>query len=113
LFPGNPECLVRRLSGGNGGQHLLWVDPARELVLTSHSTEDALTLICDVSSVGGVSNAQKRYSHVEFCLSVAVFTRRLRRPVNAMLRDRSTINAVHAPFRSVGAAGLEPATSAV
>ena len=46
-----------RSARGNGGRHLLWVDPARELVLASHWTEDALTLICDVSNAVGVSPA--------------------------------------------------------
>ncbi|MEV4495724.1 hypothetical protein AB0J84_08475 [Micromonospora arborensis] len=32
-----------------GGRHLLWVDPARELVLASHWTEEPLDLIREVS----------------------------------------------------------------
>jgi CubicO group peptidase (beta-lactamase class C family) len=39
-----------RSARGNGGRHLLWVDPARDLVLTSHWTDHPLTLIRDVSS---------------------------------------------------------------
>jgi len=52
-WPGAPS--TGRSARGNGGRHLLWVDPARELVLASHWTEDVLTLICDVSSAVGVS----------------------------------------------------------
>lgn len=37
--------------GGNAGRHLLWVDPARDLVLASHWTEDPLGLIKDVTRV--------------------------------------------------------------
>jgi CubicO group peptidase (beta-lactamase class C family) len=52
-WPGAPS--TGRGARGNGGRHLLWVDPARELVLASHWTEDVLTLIRDVSSAVGVS----------------------------------------------------------
>ena len=52
-WPGAPN--TGRSARGNGGRHLLWVDPARELVLASHWTEDVLTLIRGVSSAVGVS----------------------------------------------------------
>jgi CubicO group peptidase (beta-lactamase class C family) len=52
-WPGAPS--TGRSARGNGGRHLLWVDPERELVLASHWTEDVLTLICDISSAVGVS----------------------------------------------------------
>ncbi|MHB2028599.1 MAG: serine hydrolase domain-containing protein [Acidimicrobiales bacterium] len=53
-WPGAPR--TGRSARGNGGRHLLWVDPARELVLASHWTEDVLALIRDVSSTVGTSN---------------------------------------------------------
>ncbi len=40
-----------RCARGNGGRHLLWVDPARDLVLASHWTENTETLIAEVSRV--------------------------------------------------------------
>lgn len=46
-WPGAPR--TGRSARGNGGRHLLWVDPARELVLASHWTDHPLTLIRDVS----------------------------------------------------------------
>jgi CubicO group peptidase (beta-lactamase class C family) len=52
-WPGAPS--TGRSARGNSGRHLLWVDPARELVLASHWTEDVLTLIRDVSSTVSVS----------------------------------------------------------
>jgi CubicO group peptidase (beta-lactamase class C family) len=52
-WPGAPS--TGRSARGNGGRHLLWVDPARELVLASHWTDDALSLIRDVSSAVDVS----------------------------------------------------------
>jgi CubicO group peptidase (beta-lactamase class C family) len=54
-WPGAPA--TGRSARGNGGRHLLWVDPARELVLVSHWTEDVLTLIRGVSEAVDVSNA--------------------------------------------------------
>ena len=39
-----------RSARGNGGRHLLWVDPARELVLCSRWTESPTELIRDVSA---------------------------------------------------------------
>jgi CubicO group peptidase (beta-lactamase class C family) len=53
-WPGAPS--TGRSARGNGGRHLLWVDPARELVLASHWTEDGLTLIRGVSDAVGASN---------------------------------------------------------
>jgi len=46
-WPGAP--FTGRSARGNGGRHLLWVDPARDLVLASHWTEDPLGLIRAVS----------------------------------------------------------------
>ncbi|HSF26550.1 MAG TPA: serine hydrolase [Actinomycetes bacterium] len=47
-WPGAPS--TGRSARGNAGRHLLWVDPARDLVLASHWTEEPLALITDVSS---------------------------------------------------------------
>lgn len=47
-WPGAPS--TGRSARGNGGRHLLWVDPARDLVLASHWTEEQLELIRQVSS---------------------------------------------------------------
>ncbi len=38
-----------RSARGNGGRHLLWVDPARDIVLASHWTNDPLHLIRTIS----------------------------------------------------------------
>ena len=46
-WPGAPS--TGRSARGNGGRHLLWVDPARDLVLASHWTEGPLELIRQVS----------------------------------------------------------------
>ena len=46
-----------RSARGNGGRHLLWVDPARDLVLSSHWTEEPLELIRQVS--GSVRRADQ------------------------------------------------------
>jgi len=46
-WPGAPS--TGRSARGNGGRHLLWIDPSRRLVLTSRWTEDPLRLIRDVS----------------------------------------------------------------
>jgi CubicO group peptidase (beta-lactamase class C family) len=54
-WPGAPK--TGRSARGNGGRHLLWVDPARELVLASHWTDDALTLIRDISESVSASKA--------------------------------------------------------
>jgi CubicO group peptidase (beta-lactamase class C family) len=52
-WPGAPS--TGRSARGNGGRHLLWVGPARELVLASHWTEDPLGLIRQVSETVTVS----------------------------------------------------------
>jgi len=39
-----------RSARGNGGRHLLWIDPVRDLVLSSHWTEDVPELLADVSA---------------------------------------------------------------
>ena len=46
-WPGAPA--TGRTARGNGGRHLLWVDPSRNLVLASHWTEQPLDLIRAVS----------------------------------------------------------------
>ena len=46
-WPGAPA--TGRTARGNGGRHLLWVDPARNLVLASHWTERPLDLIRAIS----------------------------------------------------------------
>lgn len=46
-WPGAPS--TGRSARGNGGRHLLWIDPARDLVLASHWTEDPLDLILAVT----------------------------------------------------------------
>ena len=47
-WPGAP--ITGRSARGNGGRHLLWLDPARDLVLASHWTEEPLELIRAVSA---------------------------------------------------------------
>jgi CubicO group peptidase (beta-lactamase class C family) len=39
-----------RCARGNGGRHLLWVDPARDLVIASHWGDEVGTLLRDVSA---------------------------------------------------------------
>ena len=39
-----------RCARGNGGRHLLWVDPARDLVIVSHWGEDVGQLLAEVSA---------------------------------------------------------------
>ncbi|RKN52250.1 class C beta-lactamase-related serine hydrolase [Micromonospora costi] len=46
--PGAPAS--GRCARGNGGRHLLWVDPARDLVIASHWGDDVRTLIAEVSA---------------------------------------------------------------
>ena len=46
-WPGAPT--TGRSARGNAGRHLLWVDPARDLVLASHWTEGPLDLIRGVT----------------------------------------------------------------
>ncbi|MEV7327324.1 serine hydrolase [Micromonospora sp. NPDC093244] len=52
-WPGAPS--TGRSARGNGGRHLLWVDPARELVIASHWTEDPLGLVRRVSETVSAS----------------------------------------------------------
>lgn len=42
--------VTGRSARGNGGRHLLWIDPARDLVLSSHWTEGVPELLADVSA---------------------------------------------------------------
>ncbi|MCP3781986.1 serine hydrolase [Micromonospora sp. A3M-1-15] len=46
--PGAPR--TGRCARGNGGRHLLWVDPARELVIASHWGDRVAELITEVSA---------------------------------------------------------------
>jgi len=39
-----------RSARGNGGRHLLWIDSARDLILSFHWTEDVADLLADVSA---------------------------------------------------------------
>jgi CubicO group peptidase (beta-lactamase class C family) len=39
-----------RCARGNGGRHLLWIDPDRDLVIASHWTEDIGDLLATVSA---------------------------------------------------------------
>jgi CubicO group peptidase (beta-lactamase class C family) len=48
VLPLAPE--TGRLARGNGGRHILWVDPERDLVIASHWTEDIEKLIRLVSA---------------------------------------------------------------
>lgn len=48
VWPGTPRS--GRCARGNGGRHLLWVDPARELVVVSRWGEDVTSLLVDVSA---------------------------------------------------------------
>lgn len=49
VFPHAPAS--GRVARGNGGRHLLWVDPDRDLVIASHWGDGVEQLIVDVSSV--------------------------------------------------------------
>jgi CubicO group peptidase (beta-lactamase class C family) len=44
-----------RCARGNGGRHLLWVDPARDLVVASHWGDDVEVLLSEVSAAVGAS----------------------------------------------------------
>ncbi|MFC0003635.1 serine hydrolase domain-containing protein [Micromonospora siamensis] len=46
--PGAPAS--GRCARGNGGRHLIWVDPARDLVIASHWGDDVAALIREVSA---------------------------------------------------------------
>jgi CubicO group peptidase (beta-lactamase class C family) len=48
VWPGAPR--TGRCARGNGGRHLLWVDPARNLVVVSRWGEDVGELLTDVSA---------------------------------------------------------------
>ena len=48
IMPAAP--VTGRAARGNGGRHLLWVDPARELVVASHWGEDVGQLLAEVSA---------------------------------------------------------------
>ncbi len=48
VFPEAPA--TGRAARGNGGRHLLWVDPARDLVVVSHWGEDVGRLLMEVSA---------------------------------------------------------------
>jgi len=48
VFPKAPKS--GRCARGNGGRHLLWIDPDRELVIASHWTEGIEQFIFDVSN---------------------------------------------------------------
>lgn len=48
VWPGAPA--TGRCARGNGGRHLLWVDPERELVVSSRWGEDVESLLAEVSA---------------------------------------------------------------
>lgn len=48
IFPAAP--LTGICARGNGGRHLLWIDPARDLVLSSHWGDDVGRLLQEVSA---------------------------------------------------------------
>jgi CubicO group peptidase (beta-lactamase class C family) len=48
VYPGAPT--TGRCAQGNGGRHLLWVDPARDLVIASHWGDDVGELVNAVSA---------------------------------------------------------------
>ncbi len=48
VWPGAPR--TGRCARGNGGRHLLWDDPARDLVLVSRWGEDVGALLAEVSA---------------------------------------------------------------
>src|SRR5262249_54016705 len=48
VFPAAPAS--GRCARGNGGRHLVWVDPDRDLVVVSHWGEDVGALLRDVSA---------------------------------------------------------------
>ncbi|WP_433549224.1 serine hydrolase domain-containing protein [Streptomyces sp. CA-294286] len=47
VWPAAP--VTGRCARGNGGSHLLWVDPARDLVISSHWGAEVETLLAEVS----------------------------------------------------------------
>jgi CubicO group peptidase (beta-lactamase class C family) len=48
VFPTAPAS--GRCARGNGGRHLLWIDPERDLVIVSHWGEDVERLLAEVSA---------------------------------------------------------------
>jgi CubicO group peptidase (beta-lactamase class C family) len=48
VWPGAPR--TGRCARGNGGRHLLWVDPARDLVITSRWSDEVEVLLREVSA---------------------------------------------------------------
>jgi CubicO group peptidase (beta-lactamase class C family) len=48
VFPTAPA--TGRAARGNLGRHLLWIDPARDLVIASHWGDDVETLLCEVAA---------------------------------------------------------------
>jgi CubicO group peptidase (beta-lactamase class C family) len=48
VWPGAPR--TGRCARGNGGRHLLWVDPARDLVIASHWGDEVEALLAEVSA---------------------------------------------------------------
>lgn len=48
VWPGAPR--TGRCARGNGGRHLLWVDPARDLVIASHWGDEVEVLLREVSA---------------------------------------------------------------
>lgn len=48
VFPAAPT--TGRCARGNGGRHLVWVDPARDLVVASHWGDDPGLLLAEVSA---------------------------------------------------------------
>ncbi len=48
VFPSAPT--TGRCAHGNGGRHLLWVDPERDLVIASHWGDDVEVLVREVSA---------------------------------------------------------------
>lgn len=54
VFPEAPAS--GRCARGNGGRHLLWVDPARDLVVASHWGEDVGRLVTEVSDAVSLSH---------------------------------------------------------
>jgi CubicO group peptidase (beta-lactamase class C family) len=49
IMPGAPR--TGRCARGNGGRHVLWIDPVLELVIASHWTEGIAAFVRDVALV--------------------------------------------------------------
>lgn len=54
VFPAAPA--TGRCARGNGGRHLLWVDPERDLVIASHWGDDVEQLLAEVSAAAWASS---------------------------------------------------------